>query len=501
VGAGVAGLSAAEALSRAGIGVVLLERHEQPGGRWRAATDPRTGDPIEIGPHVIPAWYHNLRDLLALVDAPLAELPGLALLRQGGPRTVRRFYPPADPAGLLRFFLDGPLSPAETFAYGWLVLDSIGRTCRGSRSGGRDRSRHEALRRWWLSSEAVSEFEGDMVRESLALSSRYASATTLGRASAFFLRRPRPYMHVVAGPVDSCFLEPLVSLLRRRGVDFRPGRRVRGLEVRERRVEGVTVGGGAGTVRCDAVVLATPVEVTRRLLRTAAVLQNAPFLRRLDEIGTAPMGTLDLHVDDDLAGLPPGPITCMGARPGLAVVNLGKTWRQHTPATGTRVSMAVTAADRLPAPSSAVQRERARDEALSFLGVRADQVVSARWRSNADCPLPLNTVGSWRLRPEVRCDGLDNLCFAGDWVRNPVEITSLEGAACAGRDAARATASRLGVAGVPGAREPAIWSPLLVRAAALALRPLAGLCGLVAGRGRRRPGKLEDETDEAALRD
>ena len=49
IGAGVAGLAAAERLGKAGIPVIVLEARNRIGGRILTQRDVASGDPIELG--------------------------------------------------------------------------------------------------------------------------------------------------------------------------------------------------------------------------------------------------------------------------------------------------------------------------------------------------------------------------------------------------------------------------------------------------------------------
>lgn len=67
VGGGLAGLTCAVGLRDSGLGLVVLEGGETLGGRARSWDDPRTGDPIDIGPHIFLSEYPNTLKLLGLL--------------------------------------------------------------------------------------------------------------------------------------------------------------------------------------------------------------------------------------------------------------------------------------------------------------------------------------------------------------------------------------------------------------------------------------------------
>jgi squalene-associated FAD-dependent desaturase len=60
VGGGLAGLACAVALADRGRRVVVLERDKLLGGRARSWTDEKTGDTVDIGPHVLHSEYANM---------------------------------------------------------------------------------------------------------------------------------------------------------------------------------------------------------------------------------------------------------------------------------------------------------------------------------------------------------------------------------------------------------------------------------------------------------
>jgi 15-cis-phytoene desaturase len=64
VGGGIAGLTAGVALAEAGVKVMVIEKQSILGGRARSWTDPKTGDPVHIGPHILLSEYANFLGLL-----------------------------------------------------------------------------------------------------------------------------------------------------------------------------------------------------------------------------------------------------------------------------------------------------------------------------------------------------------------------------------------------------------------------------------------------------
>jgi len=67
IGGGLAGLTCAVGLRGSGLSVTVVERDKSLGGRARSWTDPTTGDPVHIGPHIFLSQYPNTWRLFELL--------------------------------------------------------------------------------------------------------------------------------------------------------------------------------------------------------------------------------------------------------------------------------------------------------------------------------------------------------------------------------------------------------------------------------------------------
>lgn len=67
IGGGISGLSAAVELSTRGRKVLLLERHQQCGGRTHSFIDTATGSIVDNGQHLMMGCYHTTRRFLRLI--------------------------------------------------------------------------------------------------------------------------------------------------------------------------------------------------------------------------------------------------------------------------------------------------------------------------------------------------------------------------------------------------------------------------------------------------
>jgi 15-cis-phytoene desaturase len=91
VGGGLAGVTTAIGLKDAGLRVTLLEKTDVLGGRARSWTDPVTGDPVHIGPHIFMTRYPNmfkLMEILGTRDHIVWQDPGHFITQVDGQKEI-----------------------------------------------------------------------------------------------------------------------------------------------------------------------------------------------------------------------------------------------------------------------------------------------------------------------------------------------------------------------------------------------------------------------------
>jgi carotenoid phi-ring synthase / carotenoid chi-ring synthase len=321
-GAGIAGLAAAVGLAERGVPVVLVEPHDQLGGRVRSWPVQHGGEQVTMsrGFHAFFRQYYNLRSLLRRVDpaleclVPLADYP---LVMAGGHADSFARIPRTPPLNLAAFVAQSPsftlrdLAAVDVGAAMELLdvdfpdtfADYDGESAAQflDRLRFPDRARHLALEVF--------------ARSFFAHPSDFSAGELVAMFHAYFLGSSEGLLFdVPREDYDTVLWAPMRRYLDELGVDVRLGVRVTGLlagnELRVRL-------GSAQEVAASAVVLATDPATLRTLLldsaigdrswqeRVAAVTTAPPFavwrvwLDRLVEqdrpafLGTAGFGPLD----------------------------------------------------------------------------------------------------------------------------------------------------------------------------------------------------------------
>lgn len=102
-GGGLAGLACATGLWGCGLRITLLEAAPWLGGRARSWEDEVTGDPIDLGPHVLTSEHRNMLALLRLLgtEHEVVWKSGNFLVLADRPPLIMRRYPLPAPLSLL----------------------------------------------------------------------------------------------------------------------------------------------------------------------------------------------------------------------------------------------------------------------------------------------------------------------------------------------------------------------------------------------------------------
>jgi 15-cis-phytoene desaturase len=445
VGGGLAGLACAVALSDAGLCVTVVEREKCLGGRARSWLDRASGDPIDLGPHVVHSEYRNMlaflerlgtRELICWQPEKLITLsskPGSVVLRH------RRLPPP------FSLLPDLVARSGLRFRDLWSNNRATWRAMRFHEADVPALDRMDALgylRAAGVSTPMIDWFWSFAALSVMNVPLERCSAAALMRVHSQLIGHRGLHFGFPAVGLSELFAPQAVNAIERAG-----GRVVVGGEV-------VLIGNGVilsdGTrISADHVVTAVPPQDLKKLGREAPCVEPSPYIsvylwfdRKLTgERFWAQLGALErLNTDFyDLSNIRRGWL----GRPSLIASNIIYSHRARCMSDAEIVA--------------ATQREIA-EFAPAAARARVLHAAVNRIAMAIPCPLP----GSESERPAP------SISVAGDWTRTGLPC-SMESAVRSGLMAAEKVLRTTGLA--------------------LATRPLDGLAGLVSRLPRAAPGR------------
>src|SRR5262249_21805667 len=198
------------------------------------------------------------------------------------------------------------------------------------------------------------------------------------------------------------------------------------------------------------------------------VYDGDPDLGRIHQLHAAPMTGLNIYFNRKIEGIPHDHIFLIGGSYALSFIDVSQHW-PGLPNTTLRVISSESLPLKCVSPDG--WWKALFGEIKKFLPVTEADVEHYYLHKNVETPLFLNTIAAWPNRPAVR-GKIPNLRFAGDYVQNITDLATMEGATCAGMDAA---VTILDDAGVPHRRMPSHpfrWPRAVFRAVEMMAAPL-----------------------------
>ncbi len=501
LGGGMAGLTVAHELVDRGFQVTVFER-KALGGKARSipvpgsATDGRRALPGEHGFRFFPGFYHHIPDTMRRIpfgsnpngvyDNFVSANEGV-FARSGGrvEGTLFGFAPdPREaltPDGLRRIVLDElvgrrMIGPDEGAVFANRLLTFL------TSSDERRMGQWEKTS-WWAFVDAAnrsSEYQTvaarGMTRALVAAKEEMASTRTIGNLAEAFIYNimgrgnDGAIDRVLNAPTNEAWINPWVSLLRSRGVRFRMGQTIEGLEVTGGRIAAARARGRDGVrrrVEADWFVCAMPVERARRLW-SSAVLNRDPSLERMHRLHVDWMNGIQFYLRERVE-IARGHIAFVDSPWSLTALTQGQFWADRdfrrdygdgsvADCLSVDISDWDTPGVVFGKPAKRCTRAEIRREVWTqmkqHLEDTGDSVLPAgilhswfldpaiQWdpatrRNTNDEPLLINTVNSWSDRPTSRTR-IPNLFLAGDYVRTDIDLATMEGANESGRTATNA---------------------------------------------------------------
>ena len=409
IGAGLAGLSAAVALTGAGREVTLYEAGPAAGGRCRSYFDRGLGCRIDNGNHLILSGNRATTGFLDTIGGRhLLGGPGRAMFPFLDVASGERWTIEPDPGPIpwWVFRRDTRVPGTGLTEYAQLLrLRGAGAETTVSQS----LDPRSALYRKLLEPLAVAALNTAPDAALARLLDSVVRETLMRGGRACIPLYPKIGL-------SETFIDPALAWLTARGAVLHTGRRVSGLATEAGRIAGFDTAEGRVMLGTgDAAVLAVPPWVAQDLL---------PWLRAPDAFEAI----VNLHYRVDAA-----PVDAVGEAGFLGLIGATAEWIFIKPGI---VSITISAANRLVDRSAEDLAAAIWPEVCAALGLAGEmphvRVVKERRATFAA------TAAQQALRPPARTQ-FANLALAGDWTDTGLPAT-IEGAIRSGRTAAEVLA-------------------------------------------------------------
>ena len=483
-GGGLAGLTAALRLAERGYQVKLYEQKSMLGGNLasRPAAD---GVELDVYPHMYLSWYHNFWRLLADVtgddrDQRFLPFSSVRQLRRGD---YPRFSGVTDlysPWHMLQNLFSGVGSPADMFVFGYASVDLLAERMNPTMSLENVSVNGFLNARPYMTERAAAAYDS-FITMVWAIPSYLAGADDYREYLAYSVADHTPAYWLPKGSALQQVIGPLTAALEAAGVEIVRSVQVTSVSCRGGRVSEIglqhardpksrtrTGPGDRWTEEVDELILAVPPAALSSLVRTGKpghrIVEAAPRLAEVSRLLSQRIPIVHLYFTRKLRRIPAEPVGLFDSRLALAFTDISQTW-EGVPAFAGRTVLAVSASNPYGLPST-----RSKDDTLAMLRELAEYLDfdpgtkwgessdidwdRTRYDSNADATLFINETGTDVWRPPASCDGVSNLCFAGDFCANRIGMTTIESAVTTGLEAARVIVDRRGIGAPVEIAEP-----------------------------------------------
>lgn len=463
VGGGLAGLTAALRLAERGYGVKLYEQKPALGGDLGSRPGP-DGVELDVYPHMYLSWYHNFWRLLGDAtgeerDERFRPFTTVKQLRRGDFPKFTAVSDATSPRRMFQDVLSGAASPADMFVFTYGSVDLLAERLNPTMSLD-DVSVNGFLNSRPYMTERAAAICDSFITRVWAIRSYLASADDYRDFLEYTLAEPTASYWLASGPAQRQVIEPLRAALEAAGAEITTSVRVTTVSCSDGRVSeiGLEGEGESWTEEVDQLVLAVPEDALLSLVRSGEpghrIVEAAPRLAEVARLRSIPIPIVQLYFNRKLARVPPEPVGLFDSRLALAFTDISQSWEGVAPFAG-RTVLSLSASDPYGLPGTgphddghAMLLELA--EYLDFdPGERWGESSDVDWErtrfeANTDSQLFVNETGTDIWRPGASCDGVSNLCFAGDFCANRIGMTTIESAVTTGLEAARVIVARCG---------------------------------------------------------
>jgi carotenoid phi-ring synthase / carotenoid chi-ring synthase len=452
-GGGVAGIAAAVGLAERGVPVIMIEPHDQLGGRVRSWAVAHGNDQLTMsrGFHAFFRQYYNLRALLRRVDPDLQSLVGVQdypLISADGHTDSFAKIPRTPPLNMATFVMQSPSFPLRDLAAvnvpAALELLHVDFPATFSRYDGESAS--DFLDRLHFPPTARHLALEVFSRSFFAHPDDFSAGELVAMFHAYFLGSSEGLLFdVPRDDYDSCLWSPLRRYLDSLGADVRAGESVAWIDASR---DGPQIGLTAGEdIAADALVLATDPATLQRLALESD-LGDEPWRERVAATRNAPpFAVWRLWLDRLVAHDRPAFLGTSGFGPldNISVLERFEEGAQRWSAAHGGSVVELHAYALIEHPDERVLKDRLLVELHRVYPELSEaSIVAEEWLINDDCPL-LGT-GPWEQRLTVETPH-PRIVLAGDGIRCEFPVALMERAATTGFLAANQLLHSYGLAG------------------------------------------------------